>query len=51
MTEFKNYCDFVMSGNKISVKTLDLNTDFKIIAKKLDEIADNAFAAHSSDNL
>lgn len=36
-------CDFVMNGNKISVKTLDLNTDFKLIAKKLNEIAYNAF--------
>lgn len=33
--------DFTMNGNKISVKTLDLNTDFNIIAKKLDEIANS----------
>ncbi len=36
-------CDFQMSGNKISVKTLDLNTDFKVIAKQLDEIAERYF--------
>ncbi len=33
--------DYVMSGNKISVKTLDLNQDFEIIKSQLDEIADN----------
>ena len=32
--------EYVMSGNKISVKTLDLNRDFSEIAKQLNEIAD-----------
>lgn len=31
-------CDFQMSGNKISVKTLDLNTAFPDIAAQLDRI-------------
>ena len=31
--------DFLMGGNQISVKTLDLNTDFKWIAEQLDRIA------------
>lgn len=30
--------DYVMSGNNISVKTLDLNQDFELIKKQLDEI-------------
>ena len=29
-------CSFVMSGNKICVKTLDLNKEFKLIAAQLD---------------
>lgn len=33
--------DYVMSGNKISVKTLDLNQDFEIIKNQLDSIAEN----------
>ena len=33
-------CTFEMSGNKISVKTLDLNTDFKHIAEQLDAIVE-----------
>lgn len=32
--------DYQMSGNQISVKTLDLNCDFSSIAAKLDSIAD-----------
>lgn len=32
-------CEFEMCGNKISVKTLDLNQDFSIISQQLDEIA------------
>lgn len=31
--------DYVMSGNKISVKTLDLNQEFGEIQKQLDDIA------------
>ena len=30
---------YKMSGNSISVKTLDLNQDFKLIKEQLDEIA------------
>lgn len=30
--------DYHMSGNKISVKTLDLNCDFSKVAEQLDEI-------------
>ena len=33
-------CSFVMSGNRISAKTLDLNTDFSYISSQLDEIVD-----------
>lgn len=36
-------CDFQMSGNKISVKTLDLNNVFPGIAAKLDGIASSYF--------
>jgi 5-methylcytosine-specific restriction enzyme subunit McrC len=32
-----------MSGNRISVKTLDLNTDFSNIAKQLNAIAEKLF--------
>lgn len=31
-------CTFLMGGNRISAKTLDLNTDFQNIASQLDEI-------------
>ena len=34
-------CSFVMGGNKISVKTLDLNKEFKLIAAQLDKIAED----------
>lgn len=36
-------CSFVMSGNKISVKTLNLNREFKLIAAQLDKIAEDHF--------
>ena len=36
-------CDFQMSGNKISVKTLDLNIAFPLIAAQLDRIASSYF--------
>lgn len=36
-------CSFVMSGNKISVKTLDLNKEFKLLAAQLDKIAEEHF--------
>ena len=32
--------DYLIDGNKISVKTLDLNTDFEIIRNQLDRIVD-----------
>ena len=35
--------DYMMSGNKISAKTLDLNKDFADIANQLDTIASNYF--------
>lgn len=35
--------DFMMSGNKISVKTLDLSLDFSKLAKSLDKIAVDSF--------
>jgi len=38
-------CDFKMSGNKISVKTLDLNNDFNNIAAQLNRIAESYFGA------
>ena len=36
-------CIFNMGGNQIGATTLDLNQEFKIIAKKLDEIAEEFF--------
>lgn len=36
-------CSYVMNGNKISVKTLDLNKEFKLIAAQLDKIAEEYF--------
>lgn len=35
--------DYVMSGNKISVKTLDLNCEFSQIAEQLDKIIEQYF--------
>jgi 5-methylcytosine-specific restriction enzyme subunit McrC len=32
--------DFIIDGNKISAKTLDLNVPFSLIAKRLDDIVD-----------
>lgn len=36
-------CDFFISGNKISAKTLDLNQDFNLISNQLDSIVLNYF--------
>lgn len=36
-------CSFVMGGNKISVKTLDLNKEFKLITAQLDKIIEDYF--------
>jgi len=34
---------FHIGGNQIGAKTLDLNTDFKVIAAQLDKIAGDYF--------
>jgi len=34
-------CEFTISGNKIMIKTLDLNLEFKHIAAQLDGIAES----------
>ncbi len=39
-------CIFNMGGNQIGATTLDLNQEFKIIAKKLDEIAEEFFGKY-----
>ena len=39
-------CSFMIGGNKISVKTLDLNKEFSLIAKQLDQIAEEHFGRH-----
>lgn len=36
-------CSFVMGGNRISVKTLDLNKEFSLIKAQLDQIAEEHF--------
>jgi 5-methylcytosine-specific restriction enzyme subunit McrC len=36
-------CDFVIGGNKISVKTLDLNVEFRLISLQLDQILEEYF--------
>lgn len=41
-------CVYQMSGNQISVKTLDLNREFKEIAAQLDEIASAHFVKESA---
>lgn len=41
--------EFMMSGNKISVKTLDLNLHFSQIAAQLDKIAMEHFGKDRSD--
>ena len=35
--------DYVMSGNKISVKTLDLNQEFTVIKEQLDAVVYDYF--------
>ena len=35
---------YMMSGNRISVKTLDLNCDFSVIAAQLNAIVDTFIA-------
>ena len=41
--------DFSMSGNKISVKTLDLNQPFEMIAKQLNQIAEERFGVTKNE--
>ena len=41
--------NFSMSGNKISVKTLDLNQPFEVIAKQLDQIAEERFGVSKNE--
>ena len=40
-----------MSGNMISVKTLDLNRDFSEIAAQLNAIVDEHFEEKSTQNI
>lgn len=42
---------YQMSGNKISVKTLDLNRDFSEIAAQLNAIVDEHFEEKSTQNI
>ncbi len=42
-------CDFLMGGNKISVKTLDLNAAFSEIAAQLNNIAESYFGETAKD--
>ena len=39
--------DFSMSGNKISVKTLDLNQPFEVIVEQLNKIVEKTFANYA----
>lgn len=39
-------CEFTMGNNRISVKTLDLNTDFIELTRQLDELAASHFGVH-----
>ena len=41
-------CMFNMGGNQIGAKTLDLNTDFRVIAAQLDKIAADFFGGHKA---
>jgi 5-methylcytosine-specific restriction enzyme subunit McrC len=43
-------CGFVIGGNKISVKTLDLNVEFKLISLQLDHILEDNFGIEKDDN-
>jgi len=42
-SEIQPDSDYVMSGNKMGVKTSDLNYDFEVIKKQLDGIANGYF--------
>lgn len=41
-------CMFNIGGNQIGARTLDLNTDFKVIAAQLDDIAEEFFGASAA---
>lgn len=41
-------CMYNMGGNQIGAKTLDLNTDFRVIAAQLDKIAADFFGEHKT---
>lgn len=43
--EIQPRCSFIMSGNRISVETLDLNQDFSLIASDLDSIVRDFFTS------
>lgn len=43
-------CTFDIDGNIIGAKTLDLNTDFKMISAQLDKIAEETFQVKLSNN-
>lgn len=42
--------EFLMSGNRISVRTLDLNQTFPLIAASLDSIAKDTFVPHQENH-
>lgn len=42
--------EYMIGGNKIGIKTLDLNCDFKLIAAQLDAIAEQFFGVHELRN-
>jgi 5-methylcytosine-specific restriction enzyme subunit McrC len=42
--------EYLMSGNRISVKTLDMGSDFDIIQRKLRSLADNFFGRELPEN-
>ena len=41
--DFDQYGDYQMSGNRILVKTLDLNQEFSGISKQLDQVVNTYF--------
>lgn len=43
--------EYMMGENMISIKTLDLNTDFRMIAKQLDDIAERFILADKPEDL
>jgi len=43
------YEDYIISGNRISIKTLDLNADFSAIRMQLDELVTAFFEMYPRD--